>query len=87
MLKVYAAHWCPHCTKTVDYLKRNNIEFEYIEIEAQPDPIIKKIIEVNGGEDWVIPTLEFNGRWRPGKAYNAFELHSDLNEMGVIDPA
>jgi mycoredoxin len=32
MLKIYAAKWCPHCTKTVEYLKNNHIEFEYFEI-------------------------------------------------------
>ncbi len=83
MLKVYAAIWCPHCTKTIEYLKNNNIEFEYIEIEKQPENIIKKIIEVNGGDDWVVPTLEFNGKWREGKVFNELELSSDLNKLGL----
>lgn len=83
MLNVYAAKWCPHCTKTVEYLKNNNIEFKYFEIENQPETTIQKIIEVNGGDDWVVPTLEFNGKWRPGKIYNAAELFSDLHKLGV----
>jgi len=36
MLTVYAAKWCSHCTKTIEYLKKNKLEFEYIEIENQP---------------------------------------------------
>lgn len=44
MLNVYAAKWCSHCTKTVAYFKKNQIEFEYIEIEEQPERIIQKII-------------------------------------------
>jgi len=83
MLKVYGANWCPHCTKTVEYLKNKNIEFEYIEIEKQPENIIQKIIEVNGGDDWVVPTLEFNGKWREGKVYNELELHFDLQKLGL----
>ncbi|MEH0022228.1 MAG: glutaredoxin family protein [Desulfobacter sp.] len=83
MLNVYAAAWCPHCTDTVDYLKKNNIEFQYIDIEKQPDHIVRKVIEVNGGDDWVIPTLEFNGKWREGKIYNEIELRADLAAMGV----
>jgi len=83
MLKVYAAKWCPHCTKTVDYLKKNNIEFEYFEIEKQPENIIQKIIKANGGDDWVVPTLEFNGKWREGKIYNEFELYFDLKKLGL----
>ncbi len=83
MLKVYAAIWCPHCTKTVEYLKKNNIEFEYIEIEKQSETIINQIIEVNGGDDWVVPTLEFNGKWREGKIFNELELSSDLIKLGL----
>ena len=83
MLTVYAAKWCPHCTKTVEYLKQNQIEFEYIEIENQPETIIQKIIAVNGGDDWVVPTLEFKGKWRPGKIYNEMELALDLKQLGV----
>jgi mycoredoxin len=83
MLKVYAAKWCPHCTKTIEYLKKNNIEFEYFEIEEQSENTVQKIIEVNGGDDWVVPTLEFNGQWRAGKFYNEKELKSDLYKLGL----
>ncbi len=84
MLKVYAAKWCPHCRKTVQFLEENNIMFSYIEIEEQPQEVIKIIIDANGGEDWVVPTLEFKGCWRPGKVYRENELRNDLKEMGVI---
>lgn len=84
MLKVYAVKWCPHCTQTIEYLKNNKIAFEYFEIEEQPDEIVEKVIQANGGEDWVVPTMEFNGEWLPGKIYNEKQLASDLNEIGVI---
>jgi mycoredoxin len=83
MLKVYAAKWCPHCTKTVEYLKNNNIEYEYFEIEKQSEKTVQKIIEVNGGDDWVVPTLEFKGKWREGKFYNEKELEYDLHKLGL----
>lgn len=83
MLNVYAAKWCPHCTKTIEYLKTKQIEFKYIEIEEQPENIIQKIIEVNGGDDWVVPTLEFKGKWRIGKVFNEMELSFDLKQLGV----
>lgn len=83
MLKVYGATWCPHCTKTVEYLKNKNIEFEYFEIEKQSKNTIQKIIEVNGGDDWVVPTLELNGKWREGKFFNEKELGSDLEKLGL----
>ena len=84
MLKVYAAKWCSHCTKTIEHLKNKNIEFEYLEIEKQPGKTIQKIIQANGGDDWVVPTLEFNGKWRKGKTYNAEELDSDLDKLGLV---
>ncbi|MCG8638344.1 MAG: glutaredoxin family protein [Desulfobacterales bacterium] len=87
MLKVYSAKWCPHCHQTIDYLNDNNIEFEYIEMELQPKQVIDKIVEINGGEDWVVPTLEYNGEWREGKIYNEKELYSDLKRMGVPVPS
>ena len=86
MLKVYAAGWCPHCVRTVEYLKSNQIEFEYLDIERQPRDVVKKIVEVNGGVDWVIPTLEFNGLWREGKVFNEMELAADLKKMGLELP-
>lgn len=84
MLKVYSAHWCPHCRDTISFLERNQIPFEVIDIESQPEDVVKKIIEVNGGDDWVIPTLEFNGKFREGKVFNEEELKSDLAALGII---
>ena len=45
----------------------------------------EKVIEVNGGIDWVVPTLEYNGRWREGKIFNPCELLKDLKQMKVIE--
>ncbi len=82
MMTVYAAKWCPHCQKTVAFLKSRNIPFHYVEIEEAPEDVVRKVDEVNGGE-WVVPTIEFNGSWRPGKAFNEKELIQDLNRMGL----
>lgn len=84
MLKVFGAKWCPHCTDTVDYLKKNNVEFQYLDIESQPQTIVEQVVRANGGDDWVIPTLEFRGRWREGKIFDELELHEDLKALGVV---
>ncbi len=83
MLNVYAAEWCPHCRATMEYLRSNNIPFEYHNIEKQSEKVLNKIIEVNGGDDWVVPTLEYNGKWRPGKVFNPEELEHDIKKMGL----
>ncbi len=86
MLNVYAALWCPHCRRTIKFLEDNEIEMNYFEIEEQPEDILQKVVQANGGADWVVPTLEFQGQWRPGKVFNAEALEADLQDMGVLHP-
>jgi len=74
----------PHCQMTVQFLKENKIKFNYIDIETQPEHVVKRVVEVNGGRDWVVPTLEYNGRWREGKVFDADDLIKDLQKMKVI---
>lgn len=83
MLTVYGAQWCPHCTQTASYLEQKNIDFKYVDIESAPDDVVQKVVEVNGGDDWVVPTLENDGKWRPGKVFNAHEIDDDLRALGV----
>lgn len=84
MLKVYAWNVCPHCRRTVEWLKAHEVPYEYLEIEEQPPEVVRKVVEVNGGDDWVVPTLEYNGKWRLGKVFDAAELEADLRAWGVI---
>lgn len=83
MLNLYAARWCPHCVKTEEFFKKNSISYNYIDIEVQSEDVVRKVIEVNGGFDWVVPTLEFKGVWRKGKVFNEGELIQDLKNMGI----
>ena len=83
-VNVYAAKWCPHCRQTIEFLNQHNIEIDYFEIEEQPEEVVQKVIDANGGFDWVVPTLEYQGKWRPGKVFNEEELKADLLEMGII---
>ena len=84
MLNIYAASWCLHCRKAVEFLKENRIEHNYIDIEAQPESVVKKVVDVNGGIDWVVPTLEYDGKWEKGKVFNVEELRKDLINLGVL---
>ena len=84
MLKVYAWSVCPHCHKAIAWLNEHRIPFEYLEIEEQPQEVIQKVIEVNGGDDWVVPTMEYNGsdrkkiRVRPSDADFFAKINSDI---------
>jgi len=68
---------------TVRYLQEKSIPFTYYEIEEQPEDVIKKVINANGGEDWVVPTLEYNGKWREGMVFKRKSLEKDLKELGI----
>lgn len=84
MLNVYIWKECPHCKRTVDYLQKHNILFRSLEIEEQSPEVIARVIEVNGGDDWVVPTLEFNGKWRKGEIFDEVKLEKDLRDLGVF---
>jgi mycoredoxin len=84
MLKVYLAVWCPHCRMTEKFLLENGVEYLAVFIEKVTEDVVKQVTAVNGGEDWVVPTLEYRGKWRPGKEFDPAGLKSDLIEMGVI---
>ena len=84
MLNVYAWNLCPHCHRTIEWLKEQGIPFQYLEIEEQPKDVIQKVIEVNGGDDWVVPTMEYQGHWRPGQVFDARKLEHDLREWGLL---
>ena len=83
-LVVYGWKVCPHCHQTVAWLRERNIPFEYREIEEQLPEVIQQVIAVNGGDDWVAPTLEHEGRWRAGEVFQADRLERQLRDWGLI---
>ncbi|WP_423911360.1 glutaredoxin family protein, partial [Flavobacterium sp.] len=34
---MYGAEWCPDCRRTKEFFTKNNIEFEYINLDITPD--------------------------------------------------
>ncbi len=84
MLKLYGWRICPHCHKAVAWLQDHGVPFQYLEIEEQSPEIIEKVIQVNGGDDWVVPTLEYNGKWHPGQAFNAADFAAVLRNWDLI---
>lgn len=84
MLKVYYWNVCPHCHKAMDFLKQNHVPFEALDIEKQPEDVVQKVVDVNGGDDWVVPTMEYKGKWREGQVFNADKLTKDLKTWGLL---
>ena len=86
-LKVYYWSVCPHCHAAMEWLKRKGIPFEAIDIETAPQETVDEVIRVNGGEDWVVPTMEYNGKWRPGEVFDEARLESDMRAWGLLPEA
>lgn len=84
MLKVYGISWCPHCKKIVRYLVESKIDFQYFDMDGQSEDVVNQVIEANGGHDWRVPTLEYDGKWIEGKAFSSAEVEADLTKLGVL---
>ena len=83
MLKVYGWYACPHCLKLVEWLKAHGVPFEYYEMDDQPMQVGMLIARVNGTAEWMVPTLEYEGRWRAAKKFDPEETRRDLIALGV----
>ncbi len=57
---MYGADWCPDCQRAKAFLKENNIEYNYIDVDLNEEAT-KKVELINNGKR-IIPTLLINGK-------------------------
>ncbi len=79
---LYGADWCPDCRRAKTYLKENNIEFTFVDVDLDKEATAK-VEAINNGKR-IIPTLIIKG-----KSYtnpNNVELAAILgiNETGNV---
>jgi thioredoxin reductase (NADPH) len=79
---LYGADWCPDCRRAKTYLKENNINFSFIDVDLDKEATAK-VEAINNGKR-IIPTVIIKG-----KSYtnpNNIELASVLgiNEVGRV---
>ncbi len=55
LLTLYGANWCPDCRNTKMYLGEIGVEYDWVDIDTDPDSN-KRIAELNNGKR-VIPTI------------------------------
>ncbi|QIM17201.1 NrdH-redoxin [Leucobacter insecticola] len=56
---VFSAVWCGYCRRLKAVLTRSSIVFR--EVLVEEDPAAERLaITLNGGEDWLIPTVIFS---------------------------
>ena len=60
LIQFYGADWCPDCQRAKAYLKENNIEYEFIDVDLDAEAT-KKVESINKGKR-IIPTVIVNGK-------------------------
>ena len=56
-ITMYGADWCGDCRRSKKFLDTNNVEYTYIDVEAD-ESASDKVIEINGGQR-SIPVIIF----------------------------
>jgi len=56
-ITMYGAEWCGDCRRSKKFLDSNNVEYNYIDVEAD-ESASEKVIEINGGQR-SIPVITF----------------------------
>ena len=57
-VKVYSTSTCPYCHRAKDFLKKNNIEFEDVDVGANPDRG-KEMMDKSG--QMGVPVIDIEG--------------------------
>ena len=57
-VKVYGTPTCPHCHMAQDFLKENNVDFEYLDISVDQDAA-KEMVEKSG--QMALPVIDIDG--------------------------
>jgi mycoredoxin len=56
-ITMYGAEWCGDCRRSKRFLDANNVEYTYIDVEAD-ESASEKVIAINGGQR-SIPVIVF----------------------------
>ncbi|WP_366183762.1 FAD-dependent oxidoreductase [Flavobacterium ovatum] len=54
-IKMYGAEWCPDCRRTKEFFTKNNIDFEYVNIDITPEA--SQLVEGYNKGKRIIPTV------------------------------
>ena len=73
VVKVYSTSACPYCHMTKEFLKKNNIEFEDIDV-SNDQKAAQEMIEKSG--QMGVPVIDVNGKIIVG--YNVTTLKETL---------
>lgn len=75
-IKVYTTPTCPYCTILKEFLKRNNVEFEEIDVAANRDAAVEMIAKSG---QLGVPVIDIDGTIVIG--YNETAIRERLNSI------
>ena len=78
-LIIYTKTGCPWCIDALDFLQKNNIQFEEREVRSNPN-FMKELEEKSGQSK--APTLDFNGEILADT--DVMAIKSFLKEKGIL---
>lgn len=81
-IKLYGADWCPDCRRAKSFLKENNIDYTFIDVDLDQEAT-QKVEAINKGKR-IIPTIIINEKsyTNPNNVVLASAL--GINEVGKI---
>ncbi|GAB5551947.1 MAG: thioredoxin-disulfide reductase [Saprospiraceae bacterium] len=59
VIQLFGADWCPDCHRAKAFLKENQVDFEFVDVDAKPEAA-KLVEQINKGKR-IIPTLLIDG--------------------------
>jgi len=69
----YGADWCPDCRRAKAFLKENNIQYSYIDVDLDEEAT-KRVESINNGKR-IIPTIIINGTSYTNPDNDKFSVH------------
>ncbi|MDY7396093.1 glutaredoxin domain-containing protein [Aureibaculum sp. 2210JD6-5] len=81
-IKLYGADWCPDCRRAKTFLKENDIDFEFIDVDL--DESATRLVEkINNGKR-IIPTFDLNGSTFTNPSNAALAEVLGVNGTGIV---
>jgi mycoredoxin len=80
-ITMYGAEWCGDCRRSKKFLDANNVEYAYIDVEAD-ESASEKVIEINGGQR-SIPVIIFEDGTHLTEPSDA-DLKAKLESLSIL---
>ena len=80
-ITMYGAEWCGDCRRSKRFLDANNVEYTYIDVEAD-ESASEKVIAINGGQRSIPVILFEDGSHMTEPSDN--DLKAKLESLSIL---